>query len=61
MNNSKNIEKFKNLLLEVPGINDAEYVNTLQSSVTTSWGVAWNADYIARDVYKISEMQIKLK
>lgn len=50
MNNSKNIEKFKNLLLEVPGINDAEYVNTLQSSVTTSWGVAWNADYIARDV-----------
>ena len=23
MNNSKNIEKFKNLLLEVPGINDA--------------------------------------
>ena len=50
MTNNKNIEKFKNLLLDVPGVTQAEYIKTIQSSVTTSWGVAWNADYVARDV-----------
>ena len=50
MIDAKKIEKYKNLLLEAPSITKAEYTKSIQSSVTTSWGVAWNADYIARDV-----------
>ena len=49
MIDAKKIEKYKNLLLGVPGVTKAEYTNTIQSSVTTSWGVAWNADYIAHN------------
>jgi len=50
MIDAKKIEKYKNLLLEAPGITKVEYTKSIQSSVTTSWGVAWSADYIARDV-----------
>ena len=50
MSDAKKIEKYKNLLLDAPGVTKAVYTKSIQSSVTTSWGVAWNADYIARDV-----------
>ena len=50
MIDAKKIEKYKNLLLEAPGVTKAEYTKSIQSSVTTSWGVAWNADYVARDI-----------
>ena len=50
MIDAKKIEKYKNLLLDAPGVTKAEYTKSIQSSVTTSWGVAWNADYIARDI-----------
>ena len=46
----KKIEKYKNLILDVPGIKKAEYVNSTTSSVTLSWGVEWSPDYIARDI-----------
>lgn len=32
------------------GITDVEYKETLTSSVTTSWGVEWDEQYIARDI-----------
>jgi len=34
----KTIEKYKNLILDIPGIKSAEYVNSITSSVTLSWG-----------------------
>ena len=46
----KKIEKYKNLILDIPGIKEAEYVNSTTSSVTLSWGVEWSPDYIARDI-----------
>ena len=46
----KKIEKYKNLIIDIPGINSAEYVNSTTSSVTLSWGVEWSPDYIARDI-----------
>lgn len=47
---NKKIEIYKNLLLDLPGVNKAEYQQTVESSVTTSWGVNWSHDYIARDI-----------
>ena len=46
----KKIEKYKNLILDIPGVKKAEYVNSTTSSVTLSWGVEWSPDYIARDI-----------
>ena len=46
----KAIEKYKNLILDIPGIKSAEYVNSTTSSVTLSWGIEWSSDYIARDI-----------
>ena len=46
----KKIEKYRNLILDIPGINSAEYINSTTSSVTLSWGVEWSPDYIARDI-----------
>ena len=37
----KKIEKYRNLILDIPGINSAEYINSTTSSVTLSWGVEW--------------------
>ena len=45
----KKIEKYKNLILDIPGINSAEYINSTTSSVTLSWVLVWS-DYIARDI-----------
>ena len=46
----KKIEKYRNLILDIPGINSAEYINSTTSSVTLSWGVEGSPDYIARDI-----------
>ena len=46
----KKIEIYKNLLLGISGITEAKYIKTVESSVTTSWGVNWGHDYIARDI-----------
>ena len=46
----KVIEKYRNLILDIPGIKSAEYLNSTTSSVTLSWGVEWSPDYIARDI-----------
>ena len=50
MTDKKTIEKYKNLILDIPGIKSAEYVNSTTSSVTLSWGIEWSSDYIARDI-----------
>ena len=46
----KKIEIYKNLLLGISGVTEAKYLKTVESSVTTSWGVNWDHDYIARDI-----------
>ena len=46
----KKIEIYKNLLLGISGVKEAKYLKTVESSVTTSWGVNWDHDYIARDI-----------
>ena len=47
---NKKIEIYKNLLLNIPGLKQADYIKTVESSVTTAWGVNWSHDYIARDI-----------
>ena len=47
---NKKIEIYKNLLLSIPGVTNTEFQQTVESSVTTSWGVNWDHDCIARDV-----------
>ena len=46
----KKIEIYKNLLLGISGVTEVKYLKTVESSVTTSWGVNWDHDYIARDI-----------
>ena len=36
--------------IEISGVTEAKYQKTVESSVTTSWGVNWDHDYIARDI-----------
>ena len=44
------INKFKDLLLEVPEITSAEHINSVPSAITTSWSEEiWTEDMIARD------------
>ena len=50
MEKNKKIEIYKNLILDVPGVNSAQFDKSIESSVTTSWGVNWDADFIARDI-----------
>lgn len=47
---NKKIEIYKKLILSIPGVSKADYLNTVESSVTTAWGVNWSHDYIARDI-----------
>ena len=46
----KKIEIYKNLILDIKGVEKVEFDRSVESSVTTSWGVSWNSDYIARDI-----------
>ena len=50
MEKNKKIEIYKNLILDVPGVSSAKFDKSIESSVTTSWGVNWDADFIARDI-----------
>ena len=50
MEKNKKIEIYKNLILDVPGVNSVQFDKSIESSVTTSWGVNWDADFIARDI-----------
>ena len=50
MEKNKKIEIYKNLILDVPGVKTAKFEKSIESSVTTSWGVNWDADFIARDI-----------
>ena len=50
MEKNKKIEIYKNLILDVPGVKTAKFEKSISSSVTTSWGVNWDADFIARDI-----------
>ena len=50
MKKNKKLEIYKNLVLSVPGINQAKFQKSVESSVTTSWGVNWDANFIARDI-----------
>ena len=45
-----NINKLKELLLELPEIKSAEHIKSVESAVTTAWSEEiWNHDMIARD------------
>ena len=50
-NSSKDlkIEKMKQFLLEIPGINRVKFKNSQISSVSTKWGVQWSEFAITRD------------
>ena len=50
MEKNKKMEIYKNLILDVPGVKTAKFEKSIESSVTTSWGVNWDADFIARDI-----------
>ena len=50
MEKNKKIEIYKNLILDVPGVDTVKFDKSVESSVTTSWGVNWDADFIARDI-----------
>ena len=50
MKKNKKLEIYKNLVLSVPGVNQAKFQKSVESSVTTSWGVNWDANFIARDI-----------
>ena len=44
------INKFKDLLLEVPEITSVEHINSVPSAITTSWSEEiWTEDMLARD------------
>ena len=52
---TKNIEnsdilKSKRALLDIDSVKSAKFIQSHISSVTTSWGVNWTEDYIARDI-----------
>ena len=50
MKKNKKLEIYKNLGLSVPGVNQVKFQKSVESSVTTSWGVNWDANFIARDI-----------
>ena len=51
MTNNKVIEKCKNLLLDLPNVIKAEYVESKVSNITTNWSAqAWGPELIARDI-----------
>ena len=53
MNNSKDIERYINLLKELPQITQAKHVRSVTSSVTTNWGAeAWSPLQISLDCYQ---------
>lgn len=52
-NNSKDIERYINLLKELPQITQAKHLRSVTSSVTTNWGAeAWSPLQISLDCYQ---------
>jgi len=49
LNNNKTVI-MQNLLLDLPGITNATFINSITSSVTTKWGVNWDEEMISRDI-----------
>ena len=47
---TKEINEYKLLLKKIPNVKKVKFEKSVQSSVTTSWGIEWSADYIARDI-----------
>lgn len=47
--NTKNIERMKQFLLDLPNIEECQFIDSQTSSVSTKWGVAWSEFAIVRD------------
>ena len=51
MTKNKVVEKFKNLLLELPNVKKVKYIESKVSNITTNWSAqAWGPELIARDI-----------
>ena len=50
MAQNKEILKSKRALMDLPSVKSAKLIDSHISSVTTSWGVNWGEEYIARDI-----------
>jgi hypothetical protein len=51
LTNQKIIDQYKELLLEIEGINKAEHIKTMESAVSTAWGAEpWDEMMISRDI-----------
>ena len=47
----KTIEQYKDLLLDIDGISKVDYVKSMESAVTNSWGSEpWTEEQISRDI-----------
>ena len=48
-----NINKLKNMLLELPEIKSAEHIKSVESAVTTAWGEEiWDHEKLSRDTWQ---------
>ena len=47
---NNNVDEISEFLLTLPEIEEVTFEESVTSSVTTSWGVEWSEDYIARDI-----------
>lgn len=48
---TKSVDKYQELLEELPFIKSVKHIKSAESSVTTSWGAEpWTEDMIARDI-----------
>ena len=51
MTNNKNIEKYKNMLLDLPNVTKAEHTESKTSNITISWGAQpWDELMVSRDI-----------
>ena len=47
----KIIEKYKNMLLDLPNVNKVEHAESKTSNITTGWGAEpWNEEMVSRDI-----------
>ena len=48
----KIIEKYTNMLRDLPNVNKVEYVESKTSNITTGWGAEpWDEEMVSRDIY----------
>ena len=56
---TNNINKLKDLILELPEVKSIEHLKSVESAVTTTWGAqAWDHHKLSRDVFKIWLMDV---